>query len=71
MTVATVGANDKVVLKNVQIGRDFGTKVEVVAGLDAKDRVIDSPPDWLADGDAVHPAVEPPSKTVAKAPAKP
>jgi RND family efflux transporter MFP subunit len=53
LEVATVGADNKVVLKSIQLGRDYGTKVEVVAGLDAKDRVIDSPPDWLAQGDKV------------------
>ena len=58
MTVATVGNDNKVLLKNVQIGRDFGTKVEVVAGLAANDRVVDSPPDWLADGDKVHAMAE-------------
>jgi hypothetical protein len=31
----------------------MGTRVEVVAGLDASDKVIDSPPDWLAQGDHV------------------
>jgi multidrug efflux pump subunit AcrA (membrane-fusion protein) len=59
MTAATVGKDDSVVLKAVEIGRDLGTKVEVVAGLDANDRVIDSPPDWLANGDKVHARVEP------------
>lgn len=53
LQVATVGADNKVVLKSIQLGRDYGTKVEVVAGLDAQDRVIDSPPDWLAQGDQV------------------
>lgn len=72
MSVATLGKDDKVLLKNVQIGRDFGTKVEVVAGLDATDRVIDSPPDWLADGDAVHAAIVAPAfKHVATATATP
>jgi multidrug efflux system membrane fusion protein len=59
MTVATVGKNGDVLLKDVQIGRDFGTKVEVVAGLDPNDRVIDGPPDWLADGDKVRAVAEP------------
>jgi RND family efflux transporter MFP subunit len=57
MSVATLGSDNKVVLKNIQIGRDFGTKVEVVAGLDPGDRVIDSPPDWIAQGDKVRAAV--------------
>ncbi len=53
MKVATLGADNRIVLKNIQIGRDMGTQVEVVAGLGADDRVIDSPPDWLAQGDQV------------------
>ncbi len=53
MKVATLGEDGKVTLKNIQIGRDMGTRVEVVAGLDASDRVIDSPPDWIAQGDHV------------------
>ena len=54
MKVATLGADGRIVLKNIKIGRDTGTRVEVIAGLTAADRVIDSPPDWLAQGDQVH-----------------
>ncbi len=56
LRVATVGKDDKVAMKSVEIGRDYGTKVEIVAGLEANDRVIDSPQDWLAQGDKVLPA---------------
>jgi len=56
LRVATVGKDDKVAMKSVEIGRDYGTKVEIVAGLDPSDRVIDSPPDWLAQGDTVRAA---------------
>ncbi len=56
LQVATVGSDGKVRLKPIQLGRDFGTKVEVVAGLAADDHVIDSPPDWIADGDPVRAA---------------
>lgn len=59
MEVATVGADDKVVLKPIRMGRDFGTRVEITDGLDANDRVIDSPPDWLAQGDSVRVAAAP------------
>ena len=51
--VATVGADNKVVLKDVKIGRDLGKTIELSSGLDASDRVIDSPPDGVADGDLV------------------
>ncbi|KWB64032.1 RND transporter MFP subunit [Burkholderia ubonensis] len=53
VTVATVGANGRTALKTVQIGRDFGTRVEIVAGLAAADRVIDNPGDAITAGEAV------------------
>jgi RND family efflux transporter MFP subunit len=40
----------------ITIGRDFGTEVEVVSGLDANDEVITNPPDSLADGEEVRSA---------------
>ncbi|HIH2622782.1 TPA: efflux RND transporter periplasmic adaptor subunit [Burkholderia cenocepacia] len=51
--VATVGANGRTALKTVQIGRDFGMRVEIVAGLAAADRVIDNPGDAITAGEAV------------------
>jgi RND family efflux transporter MFP subunit len=51
--VAVLGDDGKVVLKPVQLGRDLGDSVEVVAGLGPSDRVIDSPPETLQSGDAV------------------
>jgi len=53
LRVATVDANSKVVLKTVTIGRDLGQVVEIATGIAATDRIIDSPPDGLADGDPV------------------
>jgi RND family efflux transporter MFP subunit len=53
LEVATLGPGDKVVLKRVALGRDYGTEVEIVSGLSSSDRVIDSPPDSLANGDLV------------------
>ena len=51
--VAVLGDGNKVVFKSIQLGRDFGDTVEVTAGLDPQDRVIDSPPETLQSGDAV------------------
>ncbi|MBY4727021.1 MULTISPECIES: efflux RND transporter periplasmic adaptor subunit [Burkholderia] len=53
VTVATVAANGRTALKRVQIGRDFGTRVEIVAGLAAGDRVIDNPGDAITAGEVV------------------
>jgi membrane fusion protein (multidrug efflux system) len=57
--------NGKTVLAPVTIGRDFGTEVEVVAGVDKNDSVIENPSDSLTAGVAVHVA-EPPANQGAK-----
>src|SRR3979409_215623 len=48
--VANLDSNNKVVLKNVQLGRDLGDSVEVLAGLSPADRIINNPPETLATG---------------------
>jgi len=53
MEVATIGADDKIELKPITLGRNLGTEVEVVKGLTLSDRAVNSPPDSLADGDTV------------------
>jgi RND family efflux transporter MFP subunit len=53
LRVATVDANSKVVLKPITISRDLGQVVEIASGISPTDRIIDSPPDGLADGDPV------------------
>jgi RND family efflux transporter MFP subunit len=61
MQVAVLGSDNKVQLRSVKLGRDFGNTVEVLAGLNADDRVIVNPPDSIADGMAVQ--VEQPAET--------
>lgn len=51
--VATVTANNTVRLKKVTIARDFGNVVELAGGIDGLEKIIDSPPDGLLDGDMV------------------
>jgi RND family efflux transporter MFP subunit len=63
--VATIGSTDKVVLKNVQLGRDLGDSVEVIAGLSPSDRIIDNPPETLTTGDSVRVASATPPATAA------
>ena len=53
LRVATVGADNKVKLKPITIARDLGQTVEIGSGLTVEDRVIESPPDGVADGDPV------------------
>jgi RND family efflux transporter MFP subunit len=65
MHVGVVGANSKVVLKPVEVGRDYGSDIEIINGLDANDNVILSPPDSLTDGVTVH-VTTPKAQEVAK-----
>jgi RND family efflux transporter MFP subunit len=51
--VATIDGNNKVAFKSVQLGRDLGDSVEVLAGLSPSDRIINNPPETLTTGDAV------------------
>jgi RND family efflux transporter MFP subunit len=53
LRVATVGVGERVVLKDVTIGRDLGTQIEIATGLSADDRVIETLPDGVAEGDQV------------------
>jgi RND family efflux transporter MFP subunit len=64
--VAIMGDDNKVELKAVQLGRDFGDSVEVTAGLAPQDRVIDSPLETFQSGDPVQLAAASPP-TVAQA----
>jgi len=66
--VATLDSNNKVVVKSVQLGRDLGDSVEVIAGLSPSDRIINNPPETLTAGDTVRVAAATPQ---APAPASP
>ena len=48
--VAVVDNDNKVRLRDIKVGRDFGDVIEVQDGLSTNDRVIDNPPDSIADG---------------------
>jgi len=54
LRVATLDKDDKIRLKPVTIARDLGQVIEIGSGLVAEDRVIQSPPDGVQDGDAAH-----------------
>jgi RND family efflux transporter MFP subunit len=53
LSIATVGADNRVVLKPVSIERDLGAVVELASGLAPGDRVIENPPDGIGNGAAV------------------
>jgi RND family efflux transporter MFP subunit len=53
LQVATVQADGKVKLKQVTLARDLGKTVELSSGVTATERIIDNPPDGVADGQVV------------------
>jgi RND family efflux transporter MFP subunit len=59
--VAVVVADQRVALRTVTVGRDFGTEIEVLAGLEARDAVILNPSDSLSAGAQVR-VVKTPAK---------
>ena len=50
LSVATVGADNRVAIKPVVIARDLGKVIELSSGIAPSDRVIESPPDGISTG---------------------
>ena len=53
--VATVVAGNKIAFRKVALGRDFGSQIEIVNGIDDGARVVSNPSDALAEGAVVEP----------------
>lgn len=60
LQVAVVEPGGRAELKQITLGRNLGSNVQVLKGLSASDRVIDDPPDSLSSGEVVRIA-NPPS----------
>ena len=56
--VAVVGPDNKVQLRSITIGRDYGTTLEVLQGVVLEDRIIINPSDSLEDGQKVNVSAE-------------
>src|SRR5713101_3400501 len=54
LRAVVVDANHKTHLKSLTIGRDYGTTLEVLQGLDASDWIVLNPADSLDEGQEVH-----------------
>ncbi len=66
LTVATVGADGLVAIKPVTVQRDLGQRIEIASGLAVSDRVIDNPPDDIANGSRVNVLDSPGSGAMAR-----
>jgi len=65
LSVATVEAGNRVLMKPVSIARDLGSVVELASGVSASDRVIENPPDGIGNGVLVRLAGTAPSDKLA------
>ncbi len=64
LQVATVDGANHIVLKPIQIAQERGAVVNVNRGITFQDRVVDSPPDSIANGELVRIAAAPEPTTV-------
>ncbi len=65
--VAVIGPDSKIELRAINIGRDYGTTLEILGGIAATDRVVINPPDSLEDGQQVNVAQAKPNQQSAPA----
>jgi RND family efflux transporter MFP subunit len=68
--VAVVGTGGKVQLRPINIGRDYGTTLEVLGGVSTKDQVVINPADSLEDGQHVNVAGPPPNQQAPETPSQ-
>lgn len=68
--LAVVGPDKKVQLRAINIGKDYGTSLEILGGVSVADRVIINPSDSLEPGQIVNVAAPSPAASQAPATAK-
>ena len=60
--LAVVDGNGRIQLRPINIGRDYGTSLEILGGVSAEDRVVINPPDSLEEGQQVNVAADSPGQ---------
>ena len=60
--LAVVDGNGRIQLRPINIGRDYGTSLEILGGVSAEDRVVINPPDSLEEGQQVNVAAASPGQ---------
>lgn len=54
LRVITLDAGNHAHLQPISVGRDWGTRIEVLTGLSQNERIVDSPPDSILEGEKVN-----------------
>jgi hypothetical protein len=57
--LAIVGADNKIQLRPISIGKDYGATLEILGGVSVGDKVVINPPDSLEEGQQVNVAEGP------------
>jgi membrane fusion protein, multidrug efflux system len=57
--LAVVGSDNKIQLRPINIGKDYGATLEVLGGVSVQDQVVINPPDSLENGEPVNVAAAP------------
>ena len=58
-TLAAIVSKDKTVhYRKIQVGRDFGTRIEVVSGIEENDQVMVNPTTMIREGEKVEPTTQ-------------
>jgi RND family efflux transporter MFP subunit len=68
LQVATLDAQHRVHLKTITQGRDFGTEIEVLSGLELGETLVVNPPDSTSEGMQVRLATPPPASAGPRGP---
>jgi hypothetical protein len=69
LQVGVLKPDNTVELRDIKVGRDFGTTIEVTSGVSPSDKIVNNPPDSLVSGEAVRVSAPPtasPGSAVAK-----
>lgn len=69
--VAVVGPDKKIQLRAINIGKDYGTTLEILGGVSTEDQVVINPPDSLENGQEVNLAQASPGQGANQSSAQP
>ncbi len=53
LRIVTLDSQDHAHLQPITVGRDWGTRIEVLTGLHPGQRIVESPPDSIVDNEKV------------------
>ena len=65
LRIVTVDDQNRAHLLPITVGRDWGTRIEVLTGLNPGQRIVDSPPDSILEGEKVNVAGNKPGSAAA------